>query len=68
MKHEIVPIIMVLKKFARTNIGNRSLRSVLARKLVNMKFQFGILDLEEMPIYEEKPKIDNKDLKEFTKN
>lgn len=35
--NEIVPIIMVLKKFSRTNIGNRSLRTVLARRLVNMK-------------------------------
>ena len=41
---------MVLKKFARTNAGNRSLRAVLARKLVNFKVQFGLIDPEEMPL------------------
>ena len=50
LQNEIVPIIMVLKKFSRTNVGNRSLRMVLARKLVNLKLQFGIMDPEEMPI------------------
>ena len=44
-----MPIILVLKKFARSNIGNRSLRSVLARKLVNYKLQFGVMDPDEFP-------------------
>ena len=50
LSNEIVPLILVLKKFTRTNIGNRSLRSVLARKLVNFKVLFGIIDPEEMPV------------------
>ena len=49
IQNEIIPIILVLKKFARTNIGNCSLRSVLARKLVNIKVKYGIMDPEEMP-------------------
>ena len=49
LNNEILPIIIVLKKFCRTNIGNRSLRAVLARKIVNLKLQFGIMDPEEMP-------------------
>lgn len=53
LEDEIVPIIMVVKKFARTNVGNRSLRAVLARRLVNFKVQFGILDPEEMPAIQE---------------
>ena len=53
LENEIVPIIMVVKKFARTNVGNRSLRAVLARRLVNFKVQFGILDPEEMPAIQE---------------
>ena len=49
IQNEIIPIILVLKKFARTNIGNCSLRSVLARKLVNIKVKYGMMDPEEMP-------------------
>ena len=49
IQNEILPIILVLKKFARTNIGNCSLRSVLARKLVNIKVKYGMMDPEEMP-------------------
>ena len=52
LQYEIVPIILVLRKFARTNRGNRSLRSVLARKLINLKVKFGILDPEEMPLHD----------------
>lgn len=62
---------MVLKKFSRTNVGNRSLRMVLARKLVNLKLQFGIMDPEEMPIVlpeeyrdaaDSKPRSNNDDI------
>ena len=49
LENEIIPIILVLKKFARTNYGNRSLRAVLARKFVNFKVKFGILEQEELP-------------------
>ena len=49
LQNEIVPIILVLKKFARTNVGNCSLRSVLARKLVNLKLKLGMMDPDEMP-------------------
>ena len=49
IQNEILPVILVLKKFARTNIGNCSLRSVLARKLVNIKVKYGMMDPEEMP-------------------
>ena len=49
IQKEIIPIILVLKKFARTNFGNCSLRSVLARKLVNLKLKFGMMDPDEMP-------------------
>ena len=55
LQNEIVPIILVLRKFARTNIGNRSLRIVLARRLVNFKVTWGILDPEEMPLITEEP-------------
>ena len=49
LSEELIPIILVLKKFSRTNHGNRSLRSVLARKLVNFKVKFGIIQAEEVP-------------------
>ena len=55
-----MPIILVLKKFARSNIGNRSLRSVLARKLVNYKLQFGVMDPDEFPTLDDFTNVDEK--------
>ena len=60
LQNEIVPIILVLKKFARSNIGNRSLRSVLARKLVNYKLQFGVMDPDEFPTLDDFTNVDEK--------
>lgn len=60
LQNEIVPIILVLKKFARSNIGNRSLRSVLARKLVNFKLQFGVMDPDEFPTLDDFTNVDEK--------
>lgn len=59
LENEIIPLIMVLKKFARTNRGNRSLRSVLARKLVNFKIKFGMIETEELPAADEDTKDGN---------
>lgn len=46
---EIVPILSVLKKLVQTDVRNRSLRVVLARKLVNLKVYLRILDPKELP-------------------
>ena len=35
----IVPALLALKRFAKTDRGNHSLRQVLARKLFNIKLQ-----------------------------
>ena len=60
LQNEIVPIILVLRKFARSNAGNRSLRSVLARKLVNFKLQFGVMDPDEFPTFDDFTNVDEK--------
>ena len=45
----LVPILMALKKISVTPIEDTSLWLVLARRLVNMKLQRGLLDPKELP-------------------
>ena len=61
LENELIPLILVLKKFARTNRGNRSLRCVLARNLVNFKTKFNVIEPEELPAVED-------DIKEVLNN
>ena len=44
---ELVPLLVVLKKFASTDAANWSLRAVLCRKMVNLKASLGLLSPEE---------------------